>query len=72
MAMTEFRVRPHVLTGMNMVEVWINDVFVCSIYGKIEGDGIRILSRHLDDVVKEEATADAHGIPGVVMNFKVT
>lgn len=49
----EFKVVPHgILPGQPMIEVWRDGVFVAGIYP--HQDGIRIVSKYMTDVFKEE------------------
>ena len=51
--MIELKVADHgVLPGKQMVECWQNGVFVAGIYP--HEDGIRIMSKYMTDVLKEE------------------
>lgn len=68
--MIELKVAGHgVLPGNQIVEVWRDGVFVGAIYP--HPDGIRIVSKYMLDVLKEEEPACHAGqwIPSALIKF---
>lgn len=66
----EFRVVPHsMLPGEQAVECWRDKKFVAGIYP--HQDGIRIVSKYMTDVTKEEepAYADGQWLPSVIVRL---
>ncbi len=66
----EFRVVPHsMLPGKQAVECWHDGKFVAGIYP--HQDGIRIVSKYITDVSKEEKPAYAGGqwLPSAIVKL---
>ena len=66
----ELKVANHgVLPGQQMVECWQNGVFVAGIYP--HEDGIRIMSKYMTDVLKEEEPGYHIGqwVPSVIIKL---
>lgn len=66
----EFRVCWHrLLAGQQMIECWRDGVFVAGIYP--HQDGIRVASRYMTDVVKEEEPVMMSGgwAPSVIIKL---
>ena len=60
----EFRVDTHNLNDTSMVEVWQDGTFIAGIYS--HGDGLKIVSKHLDGVTHESGTP-----PSLIVNFSL-
>lgn len=68
--MIELRLASHgLLPGSRMVECWRDGVFVAAIYP--HQDGIRIVSKYMTDMLKEEEPAyhDGQWVPSALIKL---
>ena len=67
----EFKVHPHSINPSNdVIECWRDGVFVAAIYP--HEDGIRVISKYMTDVYKEEETAmhQDQWLPAAIIKLK--
>lgn len=67
----KFRVHPHsILPGNEVIECWRDEEFVATIYP--HEDGLRVVSKYLTDVYKEEETVAHAGqwLPSAMIKLK--
>ena len=60
----EFRINAHEITGEPMVEGWQNNEYIAGIYSY--GDGLKIVSKHLDGVTHKSGMP-----PSLIINFSL-
>jgi hypothetical protein len=67
----EFKIAEHKLRpGVKIVEIFVDDKFVASIYPTEENKGIQIVSAHFSKIIKVDQPEEHPKIPYLAITFR--